>query len=102
MTPLVEGRRPRDWADIRTLLLAIEVLAPGTARADRRLKRRAYQRHGILEYWIVDLDARLIERWRPDDERPEVLGERLAWHPVPHLPQLELDLPELFTEVLDR
>jgi hypothetical protein len=34
---------------------------------------------GVPEYWIVDLDARLIERWTPADERPEILRERLAW-----------------------
>ena len=31
------------------------------------------------EYWIVDLDARLIERWHPDDARPEIRDETLAW-----------------------
>ena len=24
----------------------------------------------VPEYWIVDLDSRLVERWRPEDTRP--------------------------------
>jgi Uma2 family endonuclease len=79
VVPLESGRRPRRWTDIRGLLLAVEVLSPSTARADRTVKRRRYQRAGVPEYWIVDLDARLVERWRPGDDRPEVLAERLQW-----------------------
>lgn len=101
VAPLVEGRRPRSWREIRTLLLAVEVLSPSTARADRQVKRRRYQRHGVPEYWIVDLDARLVERWRPADERPEILAERLEWKAVPEAPPLEIDLGEYFSEVLD-
>src|SRR5438552_8319855 len=37
------GQTPvRDWADITHLLLAVEVLSPSTARADRQVKRRLY------------------------------------------------------------
>ena len=91
-------RPPRAWTDIRSLLLVIEVLSPGTARYDRLIKRRRYQRAGVPEYWIVDLDARVVERWRPEDERPEILSETLIWLPDPAQPALELDLPALFKE----
>ena len=56
---------PRSWQEVRALLLVIEVLSPGTARYDRLVKRRRYQRAPVPEYWIVDLDARLVERWKP-------------------------------------
>ena len=85
---------------IRKLLLATEVLSPSTARADRTVKRRRYQRYGIPEYWIVDVDARIIERWMPSDERPEVLHETLVWQPEPGAPGLTIDLSELFREIL--
>jgi Uma2 family endonuclease len=101
VAPLVAGRLPRSWTEIRELLLAIEVLSPTTARADRQVKRRRYQRHGVPEYWIVDLEARLIERWRPGDERPEILAEHIEWHPSPDMPALPIDLAELFAEILD-
>ena len=103
VVPLLEGgRRMRDWAEIQgRLLLVVEVLSPSTARADRHLKRRRYQRAGIPEYWIIDLDARLVERWRPADERPEILDERLEWHPAAGSPPLAIDLEALFAEALD-
>lgn len=101
VTPLVEGRHPRTWQEVRALLLALEVLSPSSARADRQIKRRRYQRYGVPDYWIVDLDARLVERWRPADERPEILAERLEWQPATGLSPLPIDLPQLFAEILD-
>ena len=95
------GGRPGRWKEIRTLLLAIEVLSPSTARHDRQIKRVRYQRQGIPEYWIVDLDSRLVERWRPEDDRPEILSERLIWQPPGSRPPFEIDLAEFFREVLD-
>jgi Uma2 family endonuclease len=89
----------RDWAAFPDPILVIEILSPSTARYDRITKRRRFQRSGIPEYWIVDLDARAIERWRPADERPEILDERLVWHPPGAAQPLELDLPRYFTEV---
>jgi len=88
----------RTWTDISRLLLAIEILSPSTARFDRLLKRRRYQRAGVPEYWIVDPDARLVERWRPEDTRPEVVGEVLPWQPDPGQPALEIDLVAMFAE----
>jgi Uma2 family endonuclease len=91
-------RRAQKWSEILPLRLAVEILSPGTARADRIVKRRRFQRAAI-EYWIVDLDARLVERWRPGDERPEVVSEKLEWQPEPSAPALSLDLVALFREV---
>lgn len=70
------------WELIAGVTLVIEVLSPGTARYDRGLKRDRYQRAGVPEYWVVDPEARLIERWRPADERPEVLREAITWQPA--------------------
>lgn len=100
VAPLVAGRRPRSWREIHSLLLAVEILSPSSARADRTVKRRLYQRVGVAEYWIVDLDARLVERWRPADDRPELLAEMLAWRPEGSTEPLTLDLPRFFADVL--
>lgn len=94
------GERLRDWSDIVDLRLVVEVLSPSTARYDRQLKRRRYQRAGIAEYWIVDPDARLVERWRPDDDRPEVAADRLIWSADPGRSPFELDVAEYFADVL--
>lgn len=100
VAPLTQGRRPRTWKEVRGLLLAVEVLSPSTARADRVVKRRRYQRAGVPEYWVVDLDARLVERWRPGDERPELISETLTWQPLPSAEALAIDLPAFFAEVV--
>jgi Uma2 family endonuclease len=101
VVPLVDGKKPRVWEDVRQLLLVIEVLSPSTARLDRRVKRARYQREGVPEYWIVDVDARLIERWRLNDERPEIASEMIEWQPVGATDPLRIQLPELFTRALD-
>lgn len=96
--PLVDGRRPRTAEEIGQPLLFIEVLSPSTARYDRVLKRGRYQR-ATIEYWIVDLEARLLERWPPDADRPFIHTKDVAW---PHVsaPALTLDLTALFVEAL--
>jgi len=100
VVPPVVSKPPRSWADIGSLRLVIEILSPSTARADRIVKRRRYQREGIPEYWIVDGDARIVERWRPDDERPEMNTDRLEWKPDTEAAPLIIDLPSLFTAAL--
>ena len=89
------------WRDVALPLLAVEVLSPGTAGRDRRIKRPLYQQAGVPEYWIVDLDSRLVERWRPGDERPEILHETLTWQLAETAAPFELDLAAFFAEVLD-
>jgi Uma2 family endonuclease len=92
------GRHLLEWTDITELVLVIEVLSPSTARYDRELKRRRYQRAGVPEYWIVDLDGRVVERWRPEDTRPELLAGMLYWAPGDDV-HLALDLPGYFAGV---
>jgi len=83
------------WSDVGIPVLAVEILSPGTASQDRGAKRRLYQRAGVAEYWIVDTDARLIERWTPTDVRPEILDATAVWT-FDGEALLSLDLPNLF------
>ncbi len=94
-----DGRVPLEWPEYGIPILIIEVGSPSTARYDRITKRRRYQRSEVAEYWIVDLDARIVERWRPADERPEVLDTAIVWHPEGAPEQLEIDLVGYFREV---
>lgn len=96
VVPLVDGRPPRDYREAGQLLVAVEVLSPGTARRDRGVKRSLYQRENVAEYWIVDGDARLIERWRPADERPEIISARLEWQPSGAAEPFKLDVQAFF------
>jgi len=99
VVPARAGGPPKAWAEVTSLLLAVEVLSPSTARADRHRKRQLYQAFGVPEYWIVDVDAQCIERWRPDDERPEILAQQLVWQPQAEIEPLVLELPSLFAEM---
>lgn len=97
--PRRPGPRPTRWSEITTLLLAIEVISPSTARADRVKKRRYFGRNGVPEYWIIDCDARVIERWRPDDERALVCDTDLIWAPPSARDPFVLDLQAYFGDV---
>lgn len=99
VAPWRDGRFPREWSELGNLLLVVEVLSPSTARFDRTRKRLRYQRAGIPEYWIADVDARLVERWRPSDDRPEILTGELTWQPEASTALLAIDLPALFAAV---
>lgn len=99
--PMHESLRLRkEELPIRELILAVEVLSPSSGHHDRVRKRPMYQRH-VPEYWIVDLDARLVERWRPGEERPEVLTNALPWNPAGAMESFQLDLVRFFAQVLD-
>lgn len=97
VVPNGELRRRADV--IRHLLLAVEIISPSSARLDRVKKRPAYQRNRVPEYWIVDGWSRTVERWRPDDDRPEIVSEVLVWNPTGASERLELDLAAFFSEI---
>jgi len=97
--PLVSGRRPRTTAEIGHPLLFVELLSPGTARFDRVIKRARYQQYRV-EHWIVDLDARPLERWTPDAERPSIHTGVVDWQPGGATQSLALDLRPLCDEAL--
>lgn len=101
VVPMREWKRlTRDDTIIRDVMLAVEVLSPSSGRHDRVRKRPKYQRH-VSQYWIVDLDARLVERWLPGDERPEVVTAQLDWRPEGVDAPFVLSLPMFFGRVLD-
>jgi Uma2 family endonuclease len=99
VVPLIEGQRIRSWKDVTSLLLSAEVISTSTASTDRGEKRFVVQDEQVPEYWIVDLDARRFERWRPDDEHPEILRASIVWHPVTAVPPLTIDLVRYFEDV---
>ena len=84
------------WPSVTGLLLAIEVLSPSTQRQDRVLKRDFYLAHNVEDYWVVDLDARVVERWTPQQARPEVHRDTIEWRPAGATAPLVIDLPEFF------
>ena len=85
---------------MKALLLGVEVVSPSTGDDDRTTKRDYYRRAAVPEYWIVDLDERSLERWRPGDDRPEVVRGTLTWRPEGTRTPLTLDLRAFFGRVL--
>ena len=78
----------------------VEILSPSTAHRDRGIKRKLYERQGVAQYWIVDLDTETVEVWtvasRPSEmpalqrftgSLPVRLGDRLVG---------EIDLADVF------
>lgn len=84
-----------EWLDMKRLILVAEVVSPSTSRADRVVKRKTYQRHGVGTYWVVDADARLVEVWRPEDDRPAIVTDLLRWQVSEEAPELRIAVPEL-------
>jgi Uma2 family endonuclease len=101
VVPLVHGNAPAAWQDVKSLLLAVEVLSPSSGRTDRLRKRKLYLREGAHEYWIVDLDSRLFERWTQGRAMPEIIDDTLEWQPANAYEPFVLPLKEYFAEVLD-
>lgn len=95
----LDARQILDWGNYGVPIFIAEVLSPSTGQADRKVKRPAFQRAGVGEYWIVDSDAQVIERWQPDDLRPEVCLAKASWRPRLDLDPFELDLHEFFAAV---
>ena len=96
-----EGRPPVEWDEFAIPILVAEILSPSTARYDRTIKRRRYQTSGVGTYWIVDLDAQVVEVWTPVDDRPSLADQRLIWRSADSTPPLDVDLPGYFGEVWD-
>ena len=82
--------------------LAIEVLSPTTAAADRGVKLQLSAKYGVPHYWIVDPRQRHVEVYRmlEDPTAPRTIArESFTWTPVAGGPTLEVDVPELFSEL---
>jgi Uma2 family endonuclease len=86
------------WPDVKSLVLAVEILSPSSLRTDRVVKRDFYLDNGVEDYWVVDLEARVIERWRPAQETPQLMRDRIEWSPRGRDP-LAIDLPKLFMRI---
>jgi len=54
--------------------LVVEVASPGTVAYDRLTKYDTYERAGVLEYWIINLDRRTVEIFVLEDDTYHSLG----------------------------
>jgi Uma2 family endonuclease len=82
--------------------LVVEIGSPGTRRRDETIKRRLYERSGVLEYWVVDPELDLVRVYRRAGdtfaravELSREAGDILT---TSLLPGLELPLSRIFSE----
>lgn len=43
--------------------LVVEVFSPSTLKRDKTQKFTLYEKHGVREYWMVDLETEQVEVW---------------------------------------
>ena len=55
--------------------LIVEVISPSSLRLDRQVKYRAYEQHGVAEYWLVDPKLRGVEIYTLTDGEYALLGQ---------------------------
>lgn len=65
-------------------------------RGDRVFKRNYFMRNHVPVYWIVDIEAALVEEWKPGEERPRIITDRLEWRPDGAAEPFILELADLF------
>jgi Uma2 family endonuclease len=97
---LRDGKRPPYPYDLADLLLAIEVSSPSNPIYDYHTKRELYLSSGVADYWIVNVDARLVSRWRAVEDPGEEFSRSITWHPTGMHEPLVIDLPALFDDAL--
>jgi Uma2 family endonuclease len=81
--------------------LVVEVLSPGSSniRRDRVVKLQLYAKHGVPEYWIIDLKSQAIERYINRDSSfmlEETLNEE-GTLTTPALPGFSCRVSEIFS-----
>lgn len=76
--------------------LVVEVASPGTAAYDRLSKYEAYERAGVLEYWLVDCSEKSLEVLVLEEGQYKSLGvfkdkERIPSLVVPHIADVAVE-----------
>jgi Uma2 family endonuclease len=79
--------------------LVVEVLSPATARRDRGEKLRAYAELGVREYWLADPEILHVEFLVNRGGRFEVALPLDGIYRSEALPEITLDLADLWREV---
>ena len=54
--------------------LVVEIISPSSIRTDRGKKFKLYERMGVSEYWIVDINNRSIEVYQRQESEYELMS----------------------------
>jgi Uma2 family endonuclease len=79
--------------------VVVEILSPSTAERDQYIKRAAYARFGVPEYWVVDPELGYVELHRLEGAgyRLEARFDRASTLRSPELPEVSIPLAPVFT-----
>jgi Uma2 family endonuclease len=82
--------------------LVVEIISPGSRKRDRMKKMSIYAKHSVPEYWIVDSDARTLEKYRLAGEKYELhdLYEENERVTSDKLPCVSFVISDIFSELL--
>ncbi|WGX95556.1 Uma2 family endonuclease [Nocardioides sp. L-11A] len=83
---LVFATEPASWPAERAPVAVVEVLSPSTRGEDLLRKAPEYAEAGIAQYWVVDIDARIIEVQVNVEGRWELLATVDGAHPTADVP----------------
>ena len=82
--------------------LVVEIGSPSTRKRDETIKRRLYERFGVVEYWVVDPEIDAVKVFRSTNDRYARVAELLLENDdvltTPLLPDLELRLAKIFED----
>ena len=76
--------------------IVVEILSPSTRARDLGVKLTLYARYGVREYWLVDPEARTVTVYVLRDDRYELLPNEGGFARSLVLPDLAIDVAELF------
>lgn len=79
----------------------IEVVSPGSALRDQKVKRALYERHGVAEYWLVHPVDRTVAIYRLGErgyDKPLLFGCGDACAPLA-FPDLDIVVEEVFVDL---
>jgi Uma2 family endonuclease len=95
--PVGSITRESEWEQLPCPLLVVEVLSPFAVsrRRDLDVKRIAYLKLGVPEYWVVDHASRQVHVWSRG-HAVKIAADVLRWHPEPAIAPFEIDLTTLF------
>lgn len=80
--------------------LVVEIVSPGSIRHDRERKFAYYAKHGVPNYWIVDLQAQSIEAFNLRDGAYAMAAKatKPAAFSAPPFPGLQIALADVFVD----
>ena len=76
--------------------LVVEITSPGSAKRDRGIKRAVYERAGVPEYWVVDVDRKHVERHVLREGRYFLAGTHTDAVALAALPDVTVDLQKVW------